>query len=122
MSDTRIRPARDGSASTITPNSHDGHPRALLVVILVAYLMLLINNSIVFTAVPSVRADLNLSVTGASWVQDAYGLTFGGLLLGARLGGCPRFARTAGSGGYRPGRRYRTSAAAPTSSADTHSR
>ena len=60
---------------------------SLLPIVLVAYLMILIDNSIVFTGVPSIRADLHLSVTGVSWVQNAYALTFGGLLLlGARAG------------------------------------
>jgi EmrB/QacA subfamily drug resistance transporter len=62
-------------------------PQALLGIVLVAYLMVLIDHSIVFTGVPSIREDLGLSVTAVSWVQTAYGLTFGGLLLlGARAG------------------------------------
>jgi MFS family permease len=62
-------------------------PQALLAIVLVAYLMVLIDHSIVFTGVPSIRQDLDLSVTAVSWVQTAYALTFGGLLLlGARAG------------------------------------
>ncbi|RIJ76449.1 MFS transporter [Nakamurella silvestris] len=49
--------------------------------------MIIIDNSIVITGLPQIRQDLNLSVTGVSWVQNAYTLTFGGLLLlGARCG------------------------------------
>ncbi|HVI19667.1 MAG TPA: MFS transporter, partial [Gaiellales bacterium] len=63
------------------------HPTALLAVILVGYLMIIIDNSIVFTGVSKIRQDLGLSVIGVSWVQNAYALTFGGLLLlGARAG------------------------------------
>ncbi|GAA2495496.1 MFS transporter [Terrabacter carboxydivorans] len=64
-----------------------GHTRAILAIILVSYFLILLDNSVVFTGVPSIRADLNLPQTQLSWVQDAYTLVFGGLLLlGARLG------------------------------------
>jgi EmrB/QacA subfamily drug resistance transporter len=70
-----------------TSPTSTGSPRALLSIVLVAYLMVLIDHSIVFTGVPSIRQDLDLSVTAVSWVQTAYALTFGGLLLlGARAG------------------------------------
>jgi EmrB/QacA subfamily drug resistance transporter len=63
------------------------HPRAILAVILVSYFLILLDNSVVFTGLPSIESDLDLSPTGLSWVQDAYTLVFGGLLLlGARLG------------------------------------
>lgn len=63
------------------------HPRAILAIILVSYFLILLDNSVIFTALPSIRDGLGLSETGLSWVQDAYTLVFGGLLLlGARLG------------------------------------
>jgi EmrB/QacA subfamily drug resistance transporter len=78
---------------TATPNevrvvpSGPAHPRAILVIILVSYFLILLDNSVVFTGLPSIRAGLDLSQTELSWVQDAYTLVFGGLLLlGARLG------------------------------------
>src|SRR4051794_41435130 len=38
-------------------------------------------------ALPRIQADLGFSATGLSWAQNAYTLTFGGLLLlGARVG------------------------------------
>src|SRR3954465_15500009 len=50
--------------------------------------MILLDNSVIFTGLPSIRAGLDLSPTGLSWVQDAYTLVFGGLLvLGAGAGG-----------------------------------
>ena len=62
-------------------------PVAILAIILTSYFMILLDNSVIFTGLPSIRADLDLSVTGLSWVQDAYVLVFGGLLLlGARAG------------------------------------
>ncbi|TXN28403.1 MFS transporter [Lacisediminihabitans profunda] len=49
--------------------------------------MILLDNSVIFTALPSLQADLHLSATELAWVQDAYTLVFGGLLLlGARAG------------------------------------
>lgn len=63
------------------------HPRAILVIILVSYFMIVLDNSIVFTGLPSIRAAMGYSATGLSWVQNAYTLVFGGLLLlGARSG------------------------------------
>ena len=60
---------------------------AVLAIILISYFMILLDNSVIFTGLPSIREDLELSVTGLSWVQDAYVLVFGGLLLlGARAG------------------------------------
>src|SRR3954447_3327868 len=49
--------------------------------------MILLDNSVIFTGLPSIRAGLELTPSGLSWVQDAYTLVFGGLLLlGARAG------------------------------------
>ncbi|MGX7730849.1 MFS transporter [Rhodococcus sp. 2H158] len=62
-------------------------PTAILTIILVSYFMILLDNSIIFTGLPTIGHELDLSPTGLSWVQDAYTLVFGGLLLlGARLG------------------------------------
>jgi len=58
-----------------------------LAIILGCYLMIVLDISVVITALPSIHRDLGLSTTGLSWVQNAYTLTFGGLLLlGARAG------------------------------------
>lgn len=62
-------------------------PTAILGIILVSYFMILLDNSVIFTGLPSIRADMDLSPAALSWVQDAYTLVFGGLLLlGARAG------------------------------------
>lgn len=67
--------------------SGPAHPRAILAIILVSYFLILLDNSIIFTGLPSIASALGLGATGLSWVQDAYTLVFGGLLLlGARLG------------------------------------
>lgn len=60
---------------------------AVLAVILISYFMILLDNSIIFTAIPKIQAAMHLSPAGLAWVQDAYTLVFGGLLLlGARAG------------------------------------
>jgi EmrB/QacA subfamily drug resistance transporter len=69
------------------PATGSSHPAAILAIILVSYFMILLDNSIIFTGLPSIGAAMGYSTTGLSWVQDAYTLVFGGLLLlGARLG------------------------------------
>jgi EmrB/QacA subfamily drug resistance transporter len=69
-------------APTTTPQ-----PAAILAIILASYFMILLDNSVIFTALPSLQADLRLSAGELSWVQNAYTLVFGGLLLlGARAG------------------------------------
>lgn len=73
------------------PATHDAHltPRqlAVLLVILSSYLMIVLDISIVITALPRIRQTFEMSAAGLSWVQNAYTLAFGGLLLlGARAG------------------------------------
>ena len=63
------------------------NPTLILALILGAYLMIILDTSIVITALPSIHRSLHFSATGLTWVQNAYTLTFGGLLLlGARAG------------------------------------
>lgn len=63
------------------------HPRAILAIVLVSYFMIVLDNSIIFTGLPQLAQTMNLSPSGLSWVQNAYTLVFGGLLLlGARAG------------------------------------
>jgi EmrB/QacA subfamily drug resistance transporter len=62
-------------------------PGAVLAIIVASYLMIVIDISIVITGLPKIREDLGFSPTALSWVQNAYTLAFGGLLLlGARAG------------------------------------
>ena len=59
----------------------------VLAIILVSYLMIVLDISIVITALPKIRLGLGFTATGLSWVQNAYTLAFGGLLLlSARAG------------------------------------
>src|SRR3954466_2425328 len=67
--------------------SRPGNPTVVLAIILTVQLMVVLDASIVITALPKIHTDLGFSPTGLSWVQNAYTLTFGGLLLlGARAG------------------------------------
>jgi EmrB/QacA subfamily drug resistance transporter len=64
-----------------------GSPGAVLAIILACYLMIILDVSVVITALPQIHTALDFSATQLSWVQNAYTLTFGGLmLLGARAG------------------------------------
>jgi EmrB/QacA subfamily drug resistance transporter len=66
---------------------HAPNSTRLLAIILASYLMIVLDVSIVITALPEIHRTLGFSSTGLSWVQNAYTLAFGGLLLlGARAG------------------------------------
>jgi EmrB/QacA subfamily drug resistance transporter len=59
----------------------------ILAIILMGYLLVLIDVSILMVALPRIHQDLGFSSADLSWAQNAYTLTFGGLLLlGARAG------------------------------------
>jgi EmrB/QacA subfamily drug resistance transporter len=59
----------------------------VLAIILTCQLMIILDISIVITALPHIEGALHFSPTSLSWVQNAYTLAFGGLLLlGARAG------------------------------------
>ena len=74
-------------STTTTGTEPRLHRTAVLAVVLVSYLMIVLDISIMITALPRLHDDLGFSATGLSWVQNAYLLAFGGLLLlGARAG------------------------------------
>jgi EmrB/QacA subfamily drug resistance transporter len=60
------------------------HARAVLLICCAAQFMVVLDVSIVIVALPQMRVDLGLSVSGQQWVVNAYTLTFAGLLM---LGG-----------------------------------
>ena len=73
---------------TRSPAQERAHQqRAVLIVVLATYMMIILDTSIVITGLPDIRDGLGFSPTGLSWVQNAYTLSFGGfMLLGARAG------------------------------------
>jgi EmrB/QacA subfamily drug resistance transporter len=82
-----VRTIENDNAAPAGPAARTVHPRAILAIILVSYFLILLDNSVIFTGLPAIQRGLGLSQTELSWVQDAYTLVFGGLLLlGARLG------------------------------------
>lgn len=70
-----------------TETGRRANPTAILAIVLISYFMILLDNSVIFTGLPSIRAELDLTPTALSWVQDAYTLVFGGLLLLAARAG-----------------------------------
>jgi EmrB/QacA subfamily drug resistance transporter len=63
------------------------HPNLTMTIITLSYLMLVLDLSVAVTALPLIKADLGFSTASLSWIQNAYTLAFGGLLLlGARIG------------------------------------
>ena len=73
--------AQNGPTATKTRRA------AILAVILAAQLMIAVDVTVVTIALPNVQQDLHFSPTDLSWVQNAYTLAFGGLLLlGGRAG------------------------------------
>src|ERR1051326_3799919 len=58
-----------------------------LAVLGIAYLMVVLDVSIVNVALPSIQKDLHFTTENLQWVVSGYALTFGGfLLLGGRAG------------------------------------
>jgi EmrB/QacA subfamily drug resistance transporter len=79
------------STATLTSK----HPRAAddrqrwvaLVVLCLGFLMIILDQTIVNVALPSIQRDLHFSQSGLAWVINAYLISFGGLLmLVGRLG------------------------------------
>lgn len=59
----------------------------MLAVIMGCQLMMVLDTSIITTALPHVERELGFTAASLSWVQNSYALAFGGLLLlGARAG------------------------------------
>ncbi|MBS2964110.1 MFS transporter [Actinocrinis puniceicyclus] len=58
-----------------------------MAIILTSQLMIVLDASVIITSLPKIHDAFGFSPTGLSWVQNAYTLAFGGLLLfGARVG------------------------------------
>jgi EmrB/QacA subfamily drug resistance transporter len=71
----------------MTPEMADPRRWKALAVLGVAYLMVVLDVSIVNVALPSIQTDLKFSPEDLQWVVSGYALTFGGfLLLGGRMG------------------------------------
>lgn len=61
--------------------------RVVLALVLISYLMGVLDVSIMITALPKILGEFGISPAQSTWVQNAYTLTYGGLILvGARAG------------------------------------
>ncbi|GAA3587931.1 DHA2 family efflux MFS transporter permease subunit [Nonomuraea rosea] len=68
---------------TPVPGLVAGRRRAALVVLCFVQFMLILDDTVVSVALPSLREDLGFGGPGPAWVVNAYFLAFGGLLLPA---------------------------------------
>lgn len=59
----------------------------ILAIVIVCQLVVVLDSSVMVTAIPEIGRSLGMSTTDLTWVQNSYVLAFGGfLLLGARAG------------------------------------
>jgi EmrB/QacA subfamily drug resistance transporter len=63
------------------PAVHEDKRWLALVVLCTGFLMIILDQTIVNVALPSIKRDLNFSTSGLAWVINAYLIAFGGLLL-----------------------------------------
>ena len=78
---------RRGPARASAPAGGVRHPGVALLVIATAQLMVVLDATVVYVALPHIQRSLGFSDNGAEWVINAYSLAFGGLLLlGGRAG------------------------------------
>ena len=64
-------------------DTREGHPRrrAILAVLCLSLLIVVIDNTILNTALPTLARGLKASTTDLQWFTDAYTLTFAALLV-----------------------------------------
>ena len=116
---------RDPAAPEQTTDTSRRARWLALYVLCLGDLMIVLDQSIVNVALPSIRDDLGFSQSSLAWVVNAYLLTFGGfLLLSGRLGdllgnkrvflgGTAFFTVASVACGLAPSRRRSSSSAAP---------
>ncbi|MFE9441191.1 MFS transporter [Streptomyces sp. NPDC006602] len=80
---TETVPLPGTSAGLATPN---GRRWQILLLLCLVQFMLLLDDTVVNVALPSIREDLGFSLANLAWVVNSYVVAFGGfLLLGGRL-------------------------------------
>ncbi len=95
-SNTATVPASDSHVLGGKENSHwpDGHPRRrqILLVLCLSLLVVVIDNTVLNTALPTLARDLHAGTSSLQWIVDAYTLCFAALLIPAGALG-DRFGR-----------------------------
>ncbi len=84
-------PAPAGAPEPAAPHAHHDRRWLILPVLCLSVFLVVVDNTIVNVALPSLSRDLGASTTQLQWIVDAYSLAFAGLLLagggiGDRLG------------------------------------
>ena len=81
--ETLVDPATSGQTPTAIDEAAGGHPRRwwVLAVLCLSLFLVVVDNTIVNVALPTLSADLNASTTELQWIVDAYTLVFASLLL-----------------------------------------
>jgi EmrB/QacA subfamily drug resistance transporter len=78
---------RASTPSRVRDQARDRTKARVLPMVLGCQLMIVLDGTMMYTALPPIRAELGFSPAALSWVQNAYMLALGGcLLLGARVG------------------------------------
>jgi EmrB/QacA subfamily drug resistance transporter len=84
--DSELVGGRSGPGTSTVGDGLDPRRWKALALLSVAFLMIILDGTIVLTAIPSMKEELGFSTSGVQWVLTAYALTFGGLMLfGGRL-------------------------------------
>ncbi len=89
-----VSPALDLPSDTVPAGAAAGHPRrwSILAVLCLSLLIVVVDNTILNTALPTLARDLDADTGSLQWIVDAYTLTFAALLVvGGALG--DRFGR-----------------------------
>jgi MFS family permease len=80
-------PTRSAGDAVQTLRSDDRRRWIALVALCASFLMIILDQTIVNVALPSIQSDLHFSQSNLAWVVNAYLIAFGGLLmLVGRLG------------------------------------
>src|SRR5438270_3333759 len=90
MSATR-QPGAESTAVTIDPVAFERRWN-ILVVLCTSLMVVIVGNTALNVALPTLARDLNASISQQQWMVDAYSLVFAGLLLTAGTIG-DRFGR-----------------------------
>lgn len=73
--------------ATASPSDRLRQQKAVLIIVLASYMMILLDTSILITGLPEIQVEFGFSAAMLAWVQTAYMIAFGGfLMLGARMG------------------------------------